>query len=123
MPFFQSATVVPPLQWHFSVELFSPEFSPEQEKLRAVLALDVTRYKKHALLEPTGGLLSLEPDTPDWFAWLATLCAFRFVGKQGRLTAHRTIRNHTYNLRLGSTQSLMIAALEQAAADLQAHLK
>jgi len=57
-------------------------------------------------------------------------------GKQGRLTAHRElervpngawrahrqIRNHTYNLRLGSTQSLTIAVLEQAAAELQAHL-
>jgi hypothetical protein len=58
------------------------------------------------------------------------------VGQQGRLTAHRevervpkgawrahrNIRNHTYNLRLGSTESLTIAALEQAATDLQAHL-
>jgi hypothetical protein len=59
------------------------------------------------------------------------------VGKQGRLTAHREverlpraawrahrqIRNHTYNLRLGSTECLTMAALEQAAAALQAHLK
>jgi hypothetical protein len=86
---------------------------------------------------PKHGLLPLEPESPAWFAWLATLSSFRFVGKQGRLTAHRevervprgawrahrNIRNHTYNLRLGSTQSLTIAALEQAAAALQAHLK
>jgi len=86
---------------------------------------------------PKHGLLPLEPESPAWFAWLATLSSFRFVGKQGRLTAHREVervprgawrahrnlRNHTYNLRLGSTQSLTIAALEQAAAALQAHLK
>jgi len=86
---------------------------------------------------PTHGLLSLEPDTPAWFAWLATLSSFRFVGKQGRLTAHREverlpraawrahrkIRNHTSNLRLGPTECLTIAVLEQAAATLQSHLK
>jgi len=36
--------------------------------------------------------------------------------------AHRNIRNHTYNLRLGATEDLTIAALEQAAAALHAHL-
>jgi hypothetical protein len=91
----------------------------------------------YVVLCPRRGLLALEPDTPAWFAWLATLSSFRFVGKQGRLTAHREverlpraawrahrqIRNHTYNLRLGSTEGLTMAALEQAAAALQAHLK
>ncbi len=85
---------------------------------------------------PEHGLLTLEPDTPEWFAPLATLSSFRFVGTSGRLTAHREvqhlpraawrahrqIRNHTYNVRLGSTECLTIAALEQAAATLQAHL-
>jgi hypothetical protein len=91
----------------------------------------------YVVICPKHGLLPLEPESPAWFAWLATLSSFRFVGKQGRLTAHRevervprgawrahrNVRNHTYNLRLGSTQSLTIAGLEQAAADLQAHLK
>jgi hypothetical protein len=91
----------------------------------------------YVVLCPTHGLLALEPDTPAWFAWLATLSSFRFVGKLGRLTAHReverlpraawrahrSIGGHTYNLRLGSTQSLTIATLEQAAATLHAHLK
>ena len=91
----------------------------------------------YVVICPKHGLLPLEPESPAWFAWLATLSSFRFVGKQGRLTAHRevervprgawrahrNIRNHTYNLHLGSTQSLTIAALEQAAAALQAHLK
>ncbi len=91
----------------------------------------------YVVLCPTRGLLALEPDTPAWFAWLATLSSFRFVGKHGRFTAHReverlpgaawrahrSIRSHTYNLRLGSTESLTIATLEQAAATLHAHLK
>lgn len=90
----------------------------------------------YVVIGPTHGLLPFEPETPQWFAWLASLSSFRFVGACGRLTAHRQvervpngawrahrkIRNHTYNLRLGSTQSLTIAVLEQAAAALQAHL-
>ena len=91
----------------------------------------------YVVICPSLGLLPLEPDTPAWFAWLATLSSFRFVGKLGRLTAHRevqrvrraawrahrNIRNHTYNVRLGSTECLTIAALEQAAAALHTHLK
>ena len=91
----------------------------------------------YVVICPKHGLLSLQPDTPAWFAWLATLSSFRFVGKLGRLTAHREverlpraawrahrqIRNHTYNVRLGATEGLTTAALEQAAATLQAHLQ
>ena len=85
---------------------------------------------------PTQGLLSLEPDTPAWFAWLATQSSFRFVGKVGRLTAHhegripngawrahRHLHNHSYTRRLAPTQELTMAVLEQAAEALQAHLK
>lgn len=85
---------------------------------------------------PRQGLLALEPDSPAWFAWLATQSSFRFVGTHGRFTAHhevqrvpngawrahRHIRNHSYTLRLGLTQDLTMAVLEQAAATLQAHL-
>src|SRR5439155_27005383 len=81
--------------------------------------------------------LPLEPDTPAWFAELSTLSSFRFVGKLGRFTAHREVerlpraawrahrsmRSHTYDLHLGSTATLTIATLEQAAATLHTHLK
>lgn len=90
----------------------------------------------YVVICPEQGLLSFEPDTTPWFAWLATHSSFRFVGKQGRFTAHREvlrwpraawrahrqIRNRSYNIHLGPTASLTIAVLEQAAADLQAHL-
>ena len=90
----------------------------------------------YVVICPKRGLLPLEPDTPEWFAKLSTLSSFRFVGKLGRFTAHREVerlpraawrahrsmRSHTYNVRLGSTESLTIATLEQAAATLHAHL-
>jgi hypothetical protein len=86
---------------------------------------------------PKLGLLALEPESPSWFAWLETQSSFRFVGQHGRFTAHhevervpngawrahRHIRNHSYNLRLGRTPDLTRAVLEQAAAALQTHLK
>lgn len=98
--------------------------------------IEYGREGSYVVICPTQGLLTLLPDTPAWFAWLATRSSFRFVGKQGRFTAHReverlpgaawrahrSIRSHTYNLHLGTTESLTIAALEQAAAALQAHL-
>jgi hypothetical protein len=89
----------------------------------------------YVVICPKHGLLPLEPDTPQWFAWLATQDSFRFVGKRGSLTAHhewrvprgawrahRHIRNHSYTLRLAPTQELTLAVLEQAAEALQAHL-
>lgn len=90
---------------------------------------------RYVVICPKGGLLPFEPDTPEWFAWVAKQEAFRFVGKAGHFTAHhewrvpkgawrahRHIRNHSYTLRLAPTHELTIAVLEQAAQALQAHL-
>lgn len=91
----------------------------------------------YVVICPKTGRLPLEPDTPAWLAWLETQSSFRFVGRHGRFTAHREvlrvpngawrahrhIRNHSYTLRLGPTQDLTMAVLEQTAATFQAHLK
>ena len=110
---------------------------PQRASKAQVLALVEYAGEGHyVLISPKGGVLPFEPDSPAWFAWLSTCSSFRFVGKLGRLTAHReiervrkgtwrahrNIRNHTYNVRLGITEDLTIAALEQAAAALHAHL-
>ena len=90
---------------------------------------------RYVVICPKQGLLALEPDSPSWFTWLAKQSSFRFVGRHGRFTAHhevervpngawrahRHIRNHSFTLRLGLTQDLTIAVLEQAAATVQAH--
>jgi transposase-like protein len=89
----------------------------------------------YVVICPKHGLLTFEPDSPAWFAWLAKQTSFRFVGRAGRFSAHhewrvprgawrahRKIRNHGYTLRLAPTQELTIAVLEQAAATLQAYL-
>jgi hypothetical protein len=90
---------------------------------------------RYVIICPKRGILPFEPDTPEWFAWIAKQDSFRFVGKRGHFTAHhwwrvpsgawrahRQIRNHSYNVRLAPNQHLTIAVLEQAAEVLQAHL-
>jgi len=90
----------------------------------------------YVVICPKKGLLPLEPDTPEWFAWVAKQDSFRFVGKMGHFTAHhewrvpkgawrahRHIRNQSYTLRLAPNHELTIAVLEQAAETLQAHLR
>jgi hypothetical protein len=90
----------------------------------------------YVVICPKKGLLPLEPDTEEWFAWVTKQDSFRFVGQSGRFTAHhewrvpkgawrahRQIRNHSYTLRLAPNHELTIAVLEQAAETLQAHLR
>lgn len=122
--------------------LSSPRAAPVRPtpppKPRHVLPLvEAAPARHYVVLCPKQGLLALAPDTPEWFTWLETQSAFRFISTHGRLTvhreitrvpnaawrAHRKIRNHTYNLHLGQTQELTSAVLEQAASTLEAHLK
>ncbi len=90
---------------------------------------------RYVVICPKHGLLPFEPDTQEWFAWVAEQDSFRFVGKWGHFTAHhewrvpkgawrahRHLRNHGYSLRLAPNPDLTIAVLEQAATTLQAHL-
>ncbi len=111
--------------------------TPPPKPAHVLPLVEATRQGQYVVLCPTQGLLALQLDTPEWFTWLETQSAFRFVGTQGRLTvhreirrlpnaawrAHRKLRNHTHNLHLGHTQDLTSAVLEQAAATFQAHLK
>ncbi len=90
---------------------------------------------RYVIICPKRGLLPFEPDTQEWFAWVAEQDSFRFVGKQGHFTAHhewrvpkgawrahRHIRNHVSTQRLAPNHELTIAVLEQAAQTLQALL-
>lgn len=111
--------------------------APPRKPVHVIPRVEWGSEGHYVVLCPKLGWLALEPESPSWFAWLATQSAFRFVGRHGRFTAHhelervpngawrahRQIRNHSYNLRLGRTQDLTIAVLEQAATTLQVHLK
>ncbi len=115
----------------------SPSTDRPRQPAHVLPLVEYGTHGDYVVICPKQGMLSLQPDSPEWFAWLGTLSSFRFVGQSGRLTvhresqrlpraawrAHRQIHNHSYNHRLGQTECLTIAVLEQAAATLQSHLK
>jgi len=110
--------------------------TPPRKPAHVIPLVEASRDGQYVVVCPKHGLLALAPDSPQWFAWLTRQSSFRFVGRQGRFTAHhevvrvpngawrahRQIRNHSYTLRLAPTHELTIAVLEQAAQALQAHL-
>jgi len=118
------------LHYHFLRATFegSSQYTP---------LIEYSKPGVYVIVSSQEGELHLEPDSPAWFDWLATLSSFRFVGKQGRFTAyreakhhvptrswsaHRSIHQHRYKHCLGVTDRLTIASLEQMAAKLQAYV-
>jgi hypothetical protein len=112
-----------------------PAAKPPRKPAHVIPRVEYSSEGRYVVICPTHGVLPLEPDTPEWFAWLAEQSSFRFVGQRGTFSAHhewrvprgawrahRHIRNQGYHLRLAPTQDLTLAVLEQAAATLQAHL-
>jgi hypothetical protein len=86
---------------------------------------------------PKLGVLSLVPDSPAWFDWLASLTSFRFIGPAGRFSAcrasekgrytrcwaaRRWFHGHDFWHYLGVTDHLTLTCLEQAATALQARV-
>jgi hypothetical protein len=114
---------------------------PHPAESRRLPLLPLIEYGAHGtyvVICPQEGELHLLPDSPEWFAWLASLASFRFVGKRGRFTAcrvydkggatrswqaHRVIHQRHYKPYLGVTERLTIDCLEQAAATLQSYLE
>jgi hypothetical protein len=106
----------------------------QRARSRLIPLIEYGASGQYVVICPDLGELALTPDSPQWFAWLATLSSFRFVGQQGRFTAyrhdrlsrswraHRHIHQHDYKQSLGLTDQLTIQRLEQAAAIIQSHL-
>src|SRR5260370_26449833 len=114
-----------------------PRPHPAESRRRPLLPLiEYGAHGSYIVICPQGGELHLSPDSPEWFAWLASVSSFRFVGNRGRFTAcrvydkgptrswqaHRVIHQRHYKPHLGVTEHLTIDCLEQAAARLQSYV-
>jgi hypothetical protein len=114
-----------------------PRPHPAESRRRPLLPLiEYGAGGSYVVICPKVGELHLLPDSPEWFAWLASVSSFRFVGKCGRFTAcrvydkgptrswqaHRVIHQRLYKPHLGVTEGLTIDCLEQAAARLQSYV-
>jgi hypothetical protein len=114
----------------------SPRLLPAEVRARSrVTALiEYGAQGQYVAVYPKLGVLSLTPDSPQWFDWLASLTAFRFIGPAGRFSAcrasqkgqhtrcwaaRRWVHGHDFWHYLGVTDRLTLASLEQAAAALQ----
>jgi hypothetical protein len=92
---------------------------------------------RYVLLCPEEGELHLTPDSSEWFAWLASLSSFRFVGQSGRFSARRgynhrpnrgwyaqrCIHQKNYSKYIGVSENITIARLEHIAAHFQWYLQ
>ena len=119
--FVSDQPAMPPLACH-----------PTEKRSRLIPLIEYGARGRYVLICPEEGELHITPDSPEWFAWLATLNSFRFVGRQGRLStyrnpgracwmAYRRIHGHRYEYALGHTERLTIDHLERMAATLQSH--
>jgi hypothetical protein len=108
-----------------------------RSRSRALPLIEYGADGRYLALCPTQGLLALVPDSPEWFAWLASLTAFTFQGAQGRFSAtrklrqgqrtqswgaYRSLHGRSCTLYLGVTNHLTLARLEEMAASIYARL-
>lgn len=107
--------------------------NPAEQRARSRMPplIEYAASGTYVIVSSQEGELSLVPDSPAWFEWLATLSSFRFVGQFGRFTAyresdrkgptrswtaHRSIHQQRYKYHIGVTDRLTIAWLEEVAA-------
>ena len=109
----------------------------QRARSRVTALVEYSSQGHYVLVSPQEGELEVAPDSPQWFDWLASQTAFRFIGKSGRFSAYREYRergqtrcwtacryfhHRTHKHYMGVTDHLTIDCLEQAAALLQAQI-
>jgi hypothetical protein len=117
-----------------SHRVYQPLAVEQRARSRMPALIEYGAQGAYVIISSQEGELPLTPDSAEWFAWLASISSFRFVGQQGRFTAyrhdrlsrswraHRRVHQQDYRQLLGKTDQLTIQRLEYAAAALQAHL-
>lgn len=114
-----------------------PPPSGPRARSRALPLIEYGADGTYLVICPTQGVLSLVPDSPEWFDWLSSLTAFTFQGANGRFSttrkvrqgqrtpswnAYRSLHGHSCTLYLGLTSHLTLAHLEHMATTIHARL-
>lgn len=109
---------------------------PTEKPRRLVPLIEYGARGRYVLISPEEGELAITPDSPEWFAWLASLSSFRFVGQAGRFSARRGfnrrpnrswyaqrgIHQKNYSKYIGVSEHITVARLEHIAAQFQSYL-
>jgi hypothetical protein len=109
---------------------------PTEKRSRLIPLIEYGARGRYVLICPEAGELHITPDSPEWFAWLASLTSFRFVGQAGCFSARRgynrrpnrcwyaqrTVHQQYHSKYIGLSEHITTARLEQIAADLQSYM-
>jgi len=109
---------------------------PTEKRNPLIPLIEYGARGQYVLISPEEGELSITPDSPEWFAWLASLSSFRFMGREGRFSARRGynrrpnrswyaqrgIHQKNYSKYIGVSEHITTALLEQVAAHFQSYL-
>lgn len=110
---------------------------PTEQRSRLIPLIEYGARGRYVLICPKEGELPIAPDSPEWFAWLASLSSFRFVGQSGRFSARRgynhrpnrgwyaqrAIHQKNYSKYIGVSENITTNRLEHIAAHFQSYLK
>jgi hypothetical protein len=116
-----------------------PSFAvhPTEKRNRLIPLIEYGARGRYVLICPEAGELHITPDSPEWFAWLASLSSFRFVGQEGRFSARRGynqrpnrcwyaqrgIHQKNYSKYIGVSEHITTACLEQIAVHFQLYMQ
>jgi hypothetical protein len=110
---------------------------PTEKRTRLIPLIEYTAKGSYVLICPKEGELHITLDSSEWFAWLASLSSFRFVGKFGRFSARRgynrrpnrgwyaqrAIHQKNYSKYIGVSENITAARLEKVAAHFQSYVQ
>ncbi|GHO60516.1 hypothetical protein [Ktedonobacter robiniae] len=108
-----------------------------EKRNRLIPLIEYGARGRYVLISPEEGELAITPDSPEWFAWLASLSSFRFVGQKGRFSARRGynrrpnrswyaqrgIHQKNYSKYIGVSEHITTERLEQIAAHFQSYMQ
>ena len=109
---------------------------PTEKRHQFIPLIEYGARGQYVLISPEEGALPIVPDSPEWFAWLASLSSFRFIGQSGRFSAHRgcnrganrcwyaqrRMHQKNYSKYLGVSEHITVERLEHIAAQFQSYL-
>jgi hypothetical protein len=110
---------------------------PTEQRNRLIPLIEYGARGQYVLICPEAGELHILPDSAEWFAWLASLSSFRFVGQAGHFSARRGYNQHpnrgwyaqrkihqkNYSKYIGVSEHATIDRLEHIAAHFQSYMK
>jgi len=110
---------------------------PTEKRSGLIPLIEYGARGRYVLICPEEGELHITPDSPEWFAWLASLTSFRFVGQSGRFSARRGynrrpnrgwyaqrgIHQKNYSKYIGVSENITTERLEHIAAYFQLYMQ